>query len=174
MQNEECSSMRIDRPRLRTFGLLIGLLFLALSSLRTLQQVIVRSPDAPFSDEIALYERRAAPLRSLLPASGAVGYISDRDDASDFFRGYYMLRYVYAPLSLVVVGDMPYDPHGSYVPTASDTAATPALIVGDFRDRQRLEARRASMDLVVVAQVDDALFLLCRRGARDAQGAVCR
>jgi len=166
--------MRIDRQRLQTAGLLIALLFLALSSLRSLQQMIVHSPNGPFSDEIALYERRAAPLRALLPASGPVGYMSDRDDTSDFFRGYYMLRYVYAPLSLVVVGDMPYDTHGSYVPTASDTAATPALIVGDFHDRQRMEARRASLDLVVVAQVDDALFLLCRRGARDPQGAICR
>jgi hypothetical protein len=166
--------MRIDRQRLQAAGLLIALLFLALSSLRTLQQVIVRSPDAPFSDEIAVYERRAATLRPLLPASGAVGYISDRDDAGDFFRDYYMLRYVYAPLTLLAVGDVPRDPHGGFVPMASDPTKLPTLIIGDFRDRQRLEARRASMDLVVVAQVDDTLFLLCRRGARDAQGAICR
>jgi hypothetical protein len=166
--------MHIVSSRLQMAALLLALLCLTLSSLRTLQQVIVLGSNTPFSDEIAVYERRATQLRPLLPTSGVVGYMSDRDDASTFFREYYIVRYVYAPLTLLVVGDVPHDPHGSFVPMASDPTNLPALIVGDFRDRQRLEARRAGLDLVVVAQVDDALFLLCRRGARDAHGVVCR
>jgi hypothetical protein len=166
--------MHTYRSRLQIAGLLIALLFLALSSLRSLQQVLVLRANASFSEQIAVYERRTAQLAPLLPSSGSVGYMSDRADASNFFRDYYILRYVYAPLTLLVVGDVPHDPHGSFVPMVSDPNQLPALIVGDFRDRQHLEARRASFDLVIVAQVDDALYLLCRRGARDVRGAVCQ
>jgi hypothetical protein len=165
--------MRAYRSRLQIAGLLIALLFLGLSSLRSFQQVLVLRSNASFSEQIAMYERRAAQLEPLLPTAGAVGYMSDRD-ASTFFRDYYMLRYIYAPLTLLVVGDVPHDPHGSFVPMASDPTKLPALIVGDFHDHRRLEALRASLDLAIVAQVDDALYLLCRRGARDAQGAICQ
>jgi hypothetical protein len=166
--------MHTYRSQLQIAGLLVALIFLVLSSLRSLQQVITLRANASSSEQIALYERRAAQLSPLLPSSGAVGYMSDRDNPSAFFRNYYILRYIYAPLTLLVVGDMPHDPYGSLVPVASDSTKLPALIVGDFHDRQRLEAYRSSLDLLIVAQADDTLFLLCRRGARDAQGAVCQ
>jgi len=57
--------MRLARPQWQAAGLLIALLCLTLSSLRALQQVIVLRPNAPFSDEIAVYERRAAQLAPL-------------------------------------------------------------------------------------------------------------
>src|SRR5262245_45179462 len=121
--------MRTYRSRLQIAGLLIALLFLAVSSLRSLQQVLVLRTNTSFSELIAVYERRAAQLSPLLPTAGAVGYMSDRDDASTFFRDYYILRYIYAPLTLLVVGDVPHDLHGSFVPTVADPTRLPALIV---------------------------------------------
>jgi hypothetical protein len=162
--------MRLTRSRLQRAGLAIALLFAAISSLRTLQQSIVRNPNALVSAEVAPYERRAAQLKPFLPASGYIGYISDRADSSSYFRAYYATQYVLAPLMFVSIGELPSD-----VPyTPAPPAADPALIIADFHDQQRLDALRASMELVVLAQADDGLSLLCRRGGRDAQGALCQ
>jgi hypothetical protein len=162
--------MRLNRSHLQLAGLAIALLFAIVSSLRTLQQTIVRNPNALVSAEVAPYERRAAQLKPFLPASGYIGYTSDRTDSSSYFRAYYATQYALAPLMFVSIGELPPD-----VPyTPAPPVADPALIIADFRDQQRLQALRTSLDLVVLAQADDGLALLCRRGARDARGALCQ
>ena len=137
------------------------LLFATISSLRTLQQSITHNPNALVSAEVGLYERRLAPLKSLLPTRGYVGYLSDTPHASTYFRKYYATQYALAPLMFVILGDLP--PDVPYTPNTDTSLATSfTFVIADVSDRQGLESQAKRLNLTIVDQIDETLFLLRR------------
>ena len=91
-------------------------------------------------DEVSRAERRFRPLRPLLPATGVVGYLSDRP-GSDEER--YEAQYVLAPLVLRLGGD-------------SD------LVVGNFFDPAEGPRLAAAASLEQVRDFGEGLWLLRR------------
>src|SRR5689334_6693363 len=91
----------------RQLGVFIVVAVLLLNSVRTLQQSVTRNPNELASSEVQPAAQKAARLRSWLPARGYIGYVSDNQDASGYFRQYYATQYALAPLMFVTLGDLP-------------------------------------------------------------------
>ena len=102
---------------------------------------VVRQGGASFG--AAPFEERYEALKALLPVDATVGYVTDapREDT----RGYYMTRYVLAPVRVAWEGDA-------------------ALAVGDFRDARNIAGILRARGYVVEKDLGRNVLLL-RRGA---------
>ena len=147
----------MDRPssafRRRT-GLFILIVLTAYGVLDPLRQGIRSYPDLPETDPVTIHEARIEQLKPLLPASGAVGYVTsvenDRIFAKEkafqnveYLAQYALTQYTLAPL---VVRNSPELP----------------LVVGNFLDGPPAPGFLEKRDLVPLRDFGDGLVLYRR------------
>ncbi|MBA3496247.1 MAG: hypothetical protein H0T86_04005 [Gemmatimonadales bacterium] len=105
--------MRVTRIQV---GLLLLLLYAAVSDARWVYRAVRGVADAARDDPITTYERRFRELRHALPSRGVIGYTSGVQPevfSSEDFRRFVLAEYSLAPLLVL-----------------NDTA--PELVVGNF------------------------------------------
>lgn len=132
--------MRVTRAGI---GLLLLLLYAAVSDARWIYRAGRGLIDARGEDTITRYERRFHGLRRALPARGVIGYVSGAGPEgfkTEDFRRFLLTEYALAPLVLI-----------------NDTA--PELIVGNFTPDSAPSAPPAP-DLQLVRDFGDGVWLL--------------
>lgn len=132
--------MRVTRAGI---GLLLLLLYAAVSDARWIYRAGRGLIDARGEDAITRYERRFRGLRRALPAQGVIGYVSGAGPegfTTEDFRRFLLTEYALAPLVLI-----------------NDTA--PELIVGNFNPDSTPSAPPAP-DLQLVRDFGDGVWLL--------------
>ncbi len=104
-------------PALMALAVLV--IVVASIMLSELQGLAAQTPfvaSDPGNDSITLYEKRFASLRSALPDTGVVGYVTDEEPGSAQTRGFYLTQYTLSPV--VVDGNTQHP-----------------LVVGNFHDK---------------------------------------
>jgi hypothetical protein len=122
-------------------GIVIVLLMAALAMGTLLGYRATSQRTAGERDVVILDEERFKGLRQLVPARGAVGYLSDISDPQDSFRAYSRLQYFLAP---VVVDPNP----------------TRELVVANCASPSSMAALAASHGLTVARDLQNGVALL--------------
>ena len=137
-----------------TAGRLLLVILTGYAVLNLLWQNIRLYPGLPEKDPITIHEARIAQLRPLLPASGAVGYITTVENNRifaaeksftnvEFLAQYVLTQYTLAPRIVRNSPDLP-------------------LVVGNFIDGPPAPGFLEKHDLVVFRDLGDGLILYRR------------
>ena len=126
-------------------GIAMVLLMAALAMGTLLGYRATSQRDAGEPDVVTLDEERFKGLRPLVPARGAVGYLSDISNPQDSFRAYSRLQYFLAP---VVV----------------DPSPARELVVANCASPASMAELAASHGLTVVQDLRNGVALLRRSG----------
>lgn len=103
---------------------------------------------SPGQDSVSRFERRFDAIRSSLPSSGRVGYVSDvpGDRLLSDFNGsmrFYLTQYTLTPLQVINSSDEP-------------------ILVGDFRTPEAARLTLRALEFRVLEEAGNGVFLLKR------------
>jgi hypothetical protein len=133
--------------RLRASAPYLLLVFVLIFSLQNVVISIESIPRRPGFDQITITEKRFSGLRSELPKSGVIGYLTGTgefpanvivDPSST--KSYFMAQYVLSPLVLI-------------------NRAKPRFVIGDFKRKMNLADVRARYQLRVVKDLRSGVIL---------------
>lgn len=143
-------------PYRRRAGIILLVVLTGYAVLNLLWQGVRSYPDLPATDSVTIHEARIAQLLPLLPASGAVGYVTtvenDRIFAAEkafqnveFLAQYVLTQYTLAPRIVLNSPDLP-------------------LVVGNFIDGPPAPGFLEKNGLVPLKDLGDGLVLYRREG----------